>query len=253
MPALNSHARSYAVDDYLLGSSSWGSCAPAHLLTTRRLQQQYIAFRRYDSSWRFCVSSSQPQAGTQGIDLTCDLSFGIPEWKAFFPKRDSSLRSTTALGPPSQKDLRRLKKLKRNYTDGMENLSQLSQSLYARIKDDLKPWEEIGITQEMVEHTYCTVLPPCTSQNFCFLDDITIVDRLKKKSSSLAAARSSNNNRPLIPSLAAVTSYPESSNKCRYHILLSICLLRNLGSLCPQVCPDRFKSCRNMIGVLDCR
>lgn len=69
----------------------------------------------------------------------------------------SSKHIPASEGPATQSDMRRMRRGKRNYTDGMDKLSPLSQKLYTRIKDDLKPWEEIGITQEMVEHTYCTV------------------------------------------------------------------------------------------------
>ncbi len=43
------------------------------------------------------------------------------------------------------------------HAEAIANASEATKKLYSRISQDFEPWQGTGITQEMVEHAYCTV------------------------------------------------------------------------------------------------
>ena len=44
-----------------------------------------------------------------------------------------------------------------HHAESIANAPENEQKLYSRISQDFEPWQGTGITQEMVEHAYCTV------------------------------------------------------------------------------------------------
>ena len=43
------------------------------------------------------------------------------------------------------------------HAEAIANAPENAKKLYSRITQDFEPWQNMGITQEMVEHAYCTV------------------------------------------------------------------------------------------------